>query len=152
MKLKTHHDLEVSTSQLFMALSDTTRWERAALRRGVEVVRQDGGTGLVGGAKWHAKGSWRGKAREVDITLREVAPPHSMAFDFESGLFAGTAVIQLVDLSIRRTRVSLELELKPKTLAARILLQGAKLRKQSIQRRFSQKIGTTLSEMGSRLA
>lgn len=147
MKLKTHHDLDIPIADLFRILCDTQRWERAAMRKGVEVARLDSGEGAVAGANWKASGEWRGKKRQVELTLRTLQPQTLMLFDFASESFRGVSAISLVDLSAKRTRLAIEIELKAQTLAARIMLQGAKLARQKIQRRFSQKIGTSLKDL-----
>jgi hypothetical protein len=41
MKLTTREDIEAPMDFVYRALSDTDHWERAALRRGASVARQD---------------------------------------------------------------------------------------------------------------
>ncbi|GHC63688.1 hypothetical protein [Neogemmobacter tilapiae] len=151
MKLKAHHDLDIGNHALFAALTDATRWERAAMRKGVEVLRIDGGDELAAGAVWQVTGLVRGKLRSGQLKLRMVEEPSHLLFDFESPMFTGVFVTRLFEMSARRTRVALEVEVRPRTLAARIVLQGARLGRQKLEGRFHARAGVVLRDLVGQL-
>ncbi len=151
MKLSTRQDIDAPAADVFSVLSDTARWERAALRRGAEVQRLDGGQALADGASWKVRAEFRGKTREVTLNLIKAKEPDNITFAADANLFAGEITVDLIALSARQTRVTVGVEVKPKTLPARIMLQSAKLAKGSMQNRFSKRVGQILGEIGSRL-
>ncbi len=67
----------------------------------------------------------------------------------------GDVTVDLVALSRGRTRLSMEMELKPQNLSARLLVQSLKLAKTSMMKRFEQRIASyarDLEEKHSRAA
>ena len=67
----------------------------------------------------------------------------------------GGMTLDLMALSPRRTRMSVLIELNPKTLAARLLVQSLKLAKSNLTKRFKLKVADyakTMEERHSRLA
>jgi carbon monoxide dehydrogenase subunit G len=152
MQFTARHDLDASSVDVFESLGDTAKWERAALRRGVEVLRRDSAKGLVVGAGWAVKASFRGKPRDIDVTLTEVERPRKIAFKGMAGLFSGDVTLDLIELSARRTRVNIAVEITPNTLAARIMLQSMRLARGRMQKRFAQRVRQTFNEMNERLA
>lgn len=151
MKLKTHHDLDVGNHILFAGLANPTRWERAALRKGIEVTRLDAGDGLVPGAAWQIAGMLKGKLRVGHLKLRAIEEAQMMLYDFETPMFLGVFSIRLLEMSARRTRIALEVEVRPRTLAGRIILQGARLGRQKMEKRFHQRSGIILNDLISNL-
>jgi hypothetical protein len=151
MKLKVHHDLGLGNHALFAAMTDVTRWERQAMRKGIEVSRIDGSEALIPGAVWQITGMVRGKPRTGLLKLRILEEAETMVFDFESPMFTGVFVTKLFEMSARSTRVSLETEVRPRTLAARILLQGARLGRQKLEMRFHARSGAVLNDLVGQL-
>ncbi len=151
MKMNTHHDIIAPIETVFGVLADTKRWERASLRRGMQVTRKDEGAGLVMGATWDVKATFRGKPREVTLVASTVTRPNQIVLAGMSNLFDATISIDLIELSARKTRVSISVETKPNTLAARIMLQSAKFAKSSIQKRFVDRVGKILAELDERI-
>jgi uncharacterized protein YndB with AHSA1/START domain len=151
MKLSARHDIDAPIADVFDALNDTTRWERAALRRGVEVQRKDAHKGLAIGAAWQVRASFRGKPRDVQLTLTTLEKPGRMVFSGDSNLFEGILTLDLIELSARRTRVTAGTEITAKTLAGRIMLQSLKLAKGRLDKRFAERVSATFGEIGTRL-
>mgnify|MGYP006164413985 CR=1 FL=1 len=65
MKLASKKDVEAPIATVWAALVDFETWERAAMRRGVEVARTDQLRAPGVGMSWHARFSYRGKQRKV---------------------------------------------------------------------------------------
>ncbi|WP_372610549.1 SRPBCC family protein [Aquicoccus sp.] len=136
MIFTTKEDIEAPREHVFAAVSDFDRFERQALRRGAEISRLDSQTEPGLGMMWHIAFRFRGKRREIQIELVEYDPPNRMVFESRSPNMDGQMIVDLVALSPHRTRLGLEIELKPTTLAARLLVQSMKLAKGNLNKRF----------------
>lgn len=152
MQLTAREDIEAPLNRVFAALSDFDSVERQALRRGVDVQRTSGPvTGPAEGLAWRAGFTFRGKKRTADITLTEYQPPEGMTFDSVTGGLNVQMVMDVVALSRTRTRISVTVELKPKTLSARLLVQSLKLAKGGMDRRFRDRMKVLARDLESRL-
>jgi hypothetical protein len=152
MKLNAHHDIVAPIEGVFDALSDTLKWEKASLRRGMLVKRRDGGTGLSDGSEWDIHVTVRGKPRDFTLTAKEITRPNQIIFDGGSNMFTALITVDLIELSARKTRASLSVETTPKTLAARIMLQSAKLAKSALQKRFAQRVRRAFAELEEQIS
>lgn len=141
MQFSSKEDIEAPIEAVFAAVSDFDLFERSSIRRGIEVQRVDDGAPVAPGMAWDAKFDMRGKQRELHLTLTRYDPPEAMEFDSDSAGLNGVMTVELVALSPRRTRMSIVLNLTPKTLPARLFLQSLKLAKGNLTKRFKKKIG-----------
>lgn len=127
MQFSSREDIEAPIDRVFAMLSEFEAFERSAIRRGIEVQR----TGAVGapetGLGWDAEFDLRGRRRKLRVNLVSYEPPNLMRFELLSQGLDGETTIDLMALSPRRTRLEIRLELKPRTLPARLLLQSLKL-------------------------
>ena len=119
MKLTAKTDLEVPAAVVFAALIDTPTWEREAIRNGVEVERPPGTPDSGVGAEWRIRGHFRGKARKLTIRITEMTPDQRVSMGLDSPSVDGVVQVEVMVLSPRRSRLRADLEIKPKTLAAR---------------------------------
>ncbi len=140
MKFSTKEDVEIPIENCFRMLSDFEFFETAALRRGADVVRTDANAQPDVGASWDVRASFRGKPRNFKLEVSEYDVPNSMKFDAKSGGMLAHFLIELVALSRNRTRMRIELDVKPKTLSARLLIQSAKLARNRLNRRFKNRV------------
>ena len=140
MKFKTREDIEATIEQVFEAVSDFDGMERAALRRGADVARIDTLGEPGPGMRWNAKFPYRNRTREADLELTTFEAPHQLElFSKVSGIEA-TVDIELLSLSRNRTRMNLSVDMRPKTIPARLLLQSMKLARASMVRRFRKRV------------
>lgn len=140
MKFKTREDIEATLEQVFEAVSDFDGMERAAMRRGAEVTRTDNLPTPGQGMSWHAAFTYRNRMREADMMLKTYDAPHQLElFSKISGIEA-TVDVELLSLSRNRTRLSLSIDIRPKTIPARLLVQSMKLARTSIVRRFRKRV------------
>lgn len=140
MKFSTKEDIGAPIGQVFDALSDFDGFERAALRRGADVQRTDALSTPAAGMGWTAKFSYRGRARQVDIRLDRFDRPTLLAFSGASSQAEGTLVLELMELSRNRTRLTVGLEVRPKTITARLFIQSLKLAKARVKKRFDARV------------
>jgi uncharacterized protein YndB with AHSA1/START domain len=147
MKFSTKEDIEAPIDQVFRMVTDFDRLERSALRRGAEVRRTDSLTAKGPGMKWSAVFKFRGKQRHVDLELLTYEPPHGMVCHAEASGLDAVVRLELVALSRRRTRMSLETELKPNTLTARLFVQSLKLARSKLNRRYHLRVAEYAREL-----
>lgn len=141
MKLTAKTDLEVPASAVFAILSDHSSWEREAIRNGVDVERPSG-TPVTGvGAEWRIRGHFRGKPRKVQVKIEEMTQDQRLALGLDSPSMEGATRMEIMVLSPRRSRVRVDLEVKPKTLAARLFINTMRLAKGRVQARFEKGLG-----------
>ena len=140
MKLTTKEDVEAPIEEVFAALTDFDGFERAALRRGAEVVRLEppGVSGV--GQSWRIAFIYRGKLREMTVRLMAKEVPTALRFQGRAKSLDGELLVDLVALSRRRTRVTVNLDIIPKTLTARIFIQSLVFARGRINDRFAKRI------------
>jgi len=136
MKFTTKEDIEAPIDAVFRAVSDFDRFERSALRRGAQVQRSSQSDGPEPLITWDASFPFRGKQRKILAELAEFDRPNRMLLKSMSNGIKGTATLDLVALSRGRTRLSVVLELKPKTLAARVMIQSLRIAKNKLNARY----------------
>lgn len=149
MKFSTREDIDAPIDHVFARVSDFTGFERAALRRGAEVTRADRlaqpGPGMV----WKIAFDWRHKRRQLVAELVEFRPPNRQQFDFDAKSLRGTLGVELIAMSPRRTRVVVELEFRPKTLTARLIVQSLRMTRARQTARFRQRVADLAREIES---
>ncbi|MHA6264619.1 SRPBCC family protein [Arenibacterium sp. CAU 1754] len=150
MKFSTKEDIEAPIDEVFSILSEFEAFERSAIRRGVEVQREDEYGEPRAGMAWKTHFLLRGKPRDMRLVLAEYDRPNAMRFDAKSQGLDGVMSVDLVPLSQRRTRMAVSLELMPKTLSARLLVQSLKLAKTSLTKRFKIKVASYAKNMEDR--
>jgi uncharacterized protein YndB with AHSA1/START domain len=147
MKLTAKTDLEVPAADVFAALVDHQSWEREAIRNGVEVERPANTPDTGVGAEWRIRGHFRGKARKVLVRIDELTQDQRLALGLDSPSIEGTTQLEVMVLSPRRSRLRVDLEVKPKTLAARLFINTMRLAKGRVQARFENRLG----QLGTRI-
>ena len=150
MKFSTKEDLEIPIDDVFHMLSDFDGFERAILRHGADVTRTDK-MGVAGvGASWTARATVRGKKREFVVKLVEFDCPNQMLFDVKTKNMTATFLVELVAMSRTRTRMRVELDVRPQTLSARLLMQSAKLARNTLNRRYKTRIAHFATDLEER--
>ena len=136
MRFTTREDIEVPIAEVFAALTDFDRFEREALRRGAAVDRGGDVASPGPGRHWVLRFRHRGRVRELSTGIDAWDPPRAFSTWGRIGAFEGRIVLDLTALSPRRTRLRVDLEVKPRSLTARLMLQSLKLAKASLSGRF----------------
>ncbi|MEE4345550.1 MAG: SRPBCC family protein [Paracoccaceae bacterium] len=136
MKFSAKEDIEAPIEQVFALVSDFESLERAALRRGAEVQRTDSLRKPGVGMRWMAAFMARGRQRKLDIEMTEYESPNGMRFHSVAQGLETDMKVEFVALSRGRTRLSVDLELKPKSISARLLVQSLKLARANLSKKF----------------
>ena len=90
--------------------------------------------------KWQAAFKMRGKMRDINLEMVGYDKPNELRVLSSTSGIDGAGQIELVALSRNRTRISVEFELKPINLSARLLVQSLKLAKNSLNKRYKLRI------------
>lgn len=140
MHFETKEDIDCSIEEAFAAITDFEGFERSAIRRGVEVQRIGEETAPAPGLAWDVAFVFRGSQRQMMVSLQEHDRPNAIAVVAKGSGMTGTMRVDLLALSPRRTRMTVRVDLTPKTLAARLLIQSLKLARNKLNRKFRQRV------------
>ena len=150
MKFVTKEDIECPIAHVFAQSADFAGFERQALRRGANVRRVDQSPDYGLGSGWGVIFKFRGKERQMKAVVTAWDPPNGYAVQSTSSGIEGTVLVELVPLSRGRTRLSLSIELVPKTIAARIMVQSLRLARGTLQRRLDLRMSDYASDIVER--
>ncbi|WP_299852030.1 SRPBCC family protein [uncultured Roseovarius sp.] len=150
MKFSAREDIEAPINYVFDQLTDFQAFERSALRRGAEVQRVDNKTVPGVGMAWDIAFKWRGKMRELKMELTGLDAPNCMVLSSRSPSMGGDMMVDLVPLSRGRTRVSMDLGLRPKTLSSRLLVQSLKLARSNLASRYAMRVAELARDLEDR--
>lgn len=152
MKFSTNEDIEAPINAVFEMFCDFEAFERMAMRRGADVQRMDALAAPGVGMTWRAAFEMRGKPREIELEIVTFERPHEILLEGTSPGMLSTTRFDMIALSRSRTRVHVELEIKPLNLSARLLIQSLKLAKNSLTRKFKQRVADYAKGMEDRYA
>lgn len=150
MKLAAKYDVEAPVEFVFRELMDFDAWERMAMRRGADVMRTDALPKPGPGMEWLVHFVYRTKTRSARIRLETATPTSLLALNLRSTLIDGEVTIELLDLAVSRTRITVRSEVKPKTIAARIYMQTLRLARKKVEATYAQRIAQLAVEMEDR--
>ncbi|WP_353472949.1 SRPBCC family protein [Salipiger sp. H15] len=149
MEISTKEDIEVPVERVYAEATNFEHLERQIMRRGIELRRGD--PAGAGSHAWHAVFTFRGRARAAEITLIEEDAPNLLVYrSLTDGLEVLTR-IEFVALSRSRTRIAMMLELKPRTLSARLMVQSLKLARANLEKKFRVRMADYAQSVEDRL-
>ncbi|MFD1159626.1 SRPBCC family protein [Roseovarius aestuarii] len=140
MKFSAREDVEAPINYVFEQLTDFQTFERSALRRGAEVQRVDSRKSNGVGMAWDVSFKLRGKMRDLQMELTNLDAPNGFVLSSRSPAMGGDMVVDLVPLSRNRTRMSMDIDLRPKNLSSRLLVQSLKLARSNLTNRYKLRI------------
>lgn len=150
MKFSSIEDIEAPIDVVFRAVSNFSTIERSALRRGARVQQVDRKTHPSTSMAWDVGFSFRGKKRDMLIELTEFDEPNRLLAQSLSGGLEGEITVDLVALSKNRTRMAIDIEVKPKTLSARLMVQSMRLAKAKLTKRYRLKLAGFATDIEGR--
>ncbi|MDS9467869.1 hypothetical protein RGQ15_09845 [Paracoccus sp. MBLB3053] len=140
MKFSTRQDTDLSAEVMFAAISDFPMLERMLVRRGAVVRRLDREpSGHVGNA-WAISFDWRGRQRDLRLEVTTFQPKELIVMSGQSEQFLISIQMTVVALSPSKSRLIFEVDVQPRGMKARLLLQTAKLGKGQLDRKFALRI------------
>ncbi len=150
MKLSTQQDVEAPIEKVFEAVSDFDQFERTLLKRGAKVERVDELKKAAAGMAWDINFSFRGRKRDAKAVIDELKTPEKVKATAISSGVHGLLDVELRALSNDRTRMKIGVDMKPKTLPARILIQSLKLAQNSLKDRFKNRVAEFAKDIETR--
>lgn len=150
MKFSTKEDIEAPAEFVFAQVTDFPSFELVMLRRGADVQRTDTLAEPGVGTSWAVGVDFRGKHRDITAQVTRFEPHSDLCLEGESDGFRIDGEVELVSLSPGRTRMRVTVELIPRTLSARLLVQSAKLARKVLLERYKTRISTYAEEMEKR--
>ena len=152
MKLTAKSDIEAPLAYLYASIADTAAWEREAVRRGVEIERPADMPLSGVGAGWLIKVPFRGRLRKFQVRIDSMVQDQDLEFSLEGQAMTGTGQLETKSLSARRSRLRVTVEVKPKTLAARLFLNTLRLARRQVEARFEKRLGQFAARIEDRYA
>lgn len=140
MKFSSKEDIEAPIGAVFAVLSEFESFERQAIRRGADIQRLGAIEPPQVGIGWQAGFSFRGRQRDLKVTLTEFDPDSRISVTADGDGLTGRMELELLALAPGRTRLSVAMTLEPKTLSARLLVQSLKLAKAKLTKKFKQRV------------
>ncbi len=150
MKFSSREDIEAPIDAVFVMVSDFALFEHVATRRGARVRRTDTLAEPGVGMTWDAAFPMRGKRRELALAVTDHQPPAGFSVEGVSQGMTGIFAVQLEALSPDRTRLAVQLDVKPRNLPARLLIQSLRLAKTSLTKRFKLRVAEYARELEER--
>ncbi|WP_428546784.1 SRPBCC family protein [Profundibacter sp.] len=150
MKFSTKEDIEAPIDVVFREVTDFAVFERAALRRGAQVHRTDEKSYPDTLITWEISFPFRGRNRNMRAELTECDPPNRVEVRSTSGGLGGEVVIELVALSRGRTRMIVALDIKPKNLTTRVMVQSMRLTKNKLKARYRMRVARFAGDIEDR--
>ncbi|WP_196774323.1 SRPBCC family protein [Rhodovulum sp. MB263] len=121
-------DISAPIEQVFARLTDFARFERAIETRGGDVARHEGAPEGPGpGLAWTIRLHFHGAHREIEAELTDYAPPSALRLGAASSGLGAEGIVELAALAEGLTRLSVAIDLGPRTLGGRVLMQTLKL-------------------------
>lgn len=152
MKFSTIEDIEAPIDAVFEMFCDFEAFERSAMRRGAEVQRVDAMPRPGVGMTWRAAFEMRGKQRQIELEMVTFDAPNEIRLHGTSPGMTSNTQFDLIALSRSRTRVHVQLEVKPLTLSTRLLIQSLRLAKKSLSQKFKLRVAEYARGMENRYA
>lgn len=140
MKLTAKTDLDAPAGFVYACLAVHAAWERDAAQRGIEIERPVDMPLSGLGAGWLVKVPFRGQPVAILLRLEQQVPPERLGFAMQSKAIEGDFVLNVIELSPRRTRLQLVMEVKARTIAARLLLNTLTLARGRVQARVEKRV------------
>ena len=99
---------------------------------------------------WDVAFRLRGKRRQMIADVRHYAPPTRLDYLAISPSFALELTLELVQTMPGRSRLVIGLEVKPRSLPARLMVQSAKLGRKRLDRKFEERVAKFARELEDR--
>ncbi len=150
MKMKAKQDVDAPVAFVYMALTDFDGWERHAMRRGADVNRTDKLRQPGPGMTWLARFAYGGKERTTSVRVDAMDAPVHLAMAVFSPVVEGQCKLDLLEMASKRTRVHFDIDIKPKSITARLYVQTLRLAKGRVERALQKRTASLAAEIEDR--
>ena len=150
MQFTGKEDIEKPIDEVFDAVTDYEAFEKQVMRRGHEITRLDAQSSGGVGMSWKMRIPVRGTLRELTATVSRYDRPDHVALDLRIGGLDAVVNVELIALSPKRTRMSLEIELMPRSITSRVLVQSLRLKRASLTKTLRKRLGEFAEHLEAR--
>ena len=140
MKFSTQKTVRIPSEDLFAAFRDFETFEQLLVARGAEVQRTDDGDGTGLGMSWDVVFTYRGKRRTASGVVSALFHGENMTIDMTNDDMDGQFEVIVEKVTAQKSRIQVDLEVIPKTISTRLLLQSLKLAKYRMTKKFVNRI------------
>lgn len=137
MKFATRQDAALPAERLFAAVADFDRLQRLVLRDRAQVEALPPEPGAL--ARWRLVFAMQGKTRDAVLRLTE-RTADSQTFEGHCDGLDLTLAMRVEPLAPDRSRLAVQMELRPRSLRARLTLQAAWLGKAILDEKFVRRV------------
>jgi len=146
MKFETTEDIDAPQDFTFARFTDYIRYEKMAHSYGADLRRVGGFAEVSEGATWRGSIPIKGRTRGVEAAVTEYTPSDYARVDTTVGGMNVVFEMRFEPLADEKTRLIAVAELQARTLAARLVIQSAKLARKRVQARITSKIVALANE------
>ncbi len=150
MNFESKQDINAPATHVFKQLADFDFYESYAMRVGAQVERRDNFTQPQPGICWNIKGHFRGKDRDMELTLDSYTPTDTLSYICKTQSLNAVVKFDVIPLSHTETRLKAVVEVQAKGLSARVALQSAKLAKKTLDRKFDARMRDFANNIGEK--
>ncbi len=151
MKFSTREDTHLPADALFAAISDFAHTERLLARRGAAVTRIDPSREPGAGMAWNILFDYNGRPRDLRLDVTRFDRPEGISLEGRTEPFDLLLNMNVIALTRAKSRLMFELDVKPRNMRARLMLQTAKLGKAQLDRRFAKRIAAYVDDTAQRV-
>lgn len=146
MKFVAIEDIAAPASHVWTRITDFDRFEKRIAGKAGRVERIPSGP-VQQGTTWTGRANFNGKMRDAKVALQKLDPERAMVLSGGTEGMEITIDIELDALSATSSRLTVTTEAKARTLAARLLLQSARLARQTLAKRYKGRVAAFAEEI-----
>ncbi len=150
MEFVSKQNINAPAAHIFQQLADFDFYESYAMRVGAQVERLDAFTQPQPGMCWKIKGDFRGKSRDLELTLDSYTPSETLSYVCKTKSLDAEVNFYVIPLSQMKTRLKAVVNIQAKGLSARVALQSAKLAKKTLDRKFDTRMRDFADKIGEK--
>mgnify|MGYP002700377587 CR=1 FL=1 len=139
MNLETTYELDAPAEYVFKRITDHADFEALLMGYGANIERLDDEISLNVGMKWAIDGNFRGKQRQVEVSLTQLIENELVSYASESKDVNASVDMKIEAISPTQTRFSVGMAPKANTISARLILQSAKLARKTLEKRINRR-------------
>jgi hypothetical protein len=136
----------------FRDLTDFEHFEEQVRSRGAEITRLDTMIEAGVGVLWEVRFVLRGRRRKIDLKLSDFAEPEMLQLTGVSDGLLFVLRCTLEPEAADRCRFRTRLDVKPRNLAGRMMLQSARFTKPTLNRRYKARMKAFVTRVEERYA
>lgn len=150
MHFTSKQDINAPIDYVFQHLTNFELYEAHGMRVGATIERLDTFTQIQPGMCWHISGYYRGKKRNVELTLDTYEPVETLKYTCVSKPVDALIELHLTPLSRSETRIKIDIAVKAKQLSARVILQSARIAKNTLDRKFDTRMRNLANKLSEK--